>query len=143
MFQLDNCVYYLATLGLKQVTDSYNQTLKEYGATRVQWIALYYIERSDGLRQSELAELMHAKETTIARLTARLVKNGYIERKSDPKDRRAVKLYCTEEGHRMYGKLLPVCDSFYNKIIQDIPQEELDIFRSVLDRLVINSFEAD
>lgn len=143
MFQLDNCVYYLATLGLKQVTESYNQILKDYGATRVQWIALYYIEKSDELRQSELATLMHAKETTIARLTGRLVKNGLIERKIDPKDRRAVKLFCTEEGHRMYTKLLPVCNSFYNKIIQDIPQEELDVFRSVLDRLVINSLDAD
>lgn len=143
MFQLDNCVYYMATLGLKQVTECYNQTLKDYGATRVQWIALYYIEKSDGMRQSELAELMHAKETTIARLTGRLVKNGFIQRKTDPKDRRAVKLYCTEEGHIMYRKLLPVCDSFYQKIIQDIPQEELDVFRSVLDRLVINSFDTN
>lgn len=143
MFQLDNCVYYLATLGLKQVTDCYNKTLKDYGATRVQWIALYYIEKSGGLRQSELAELMHAKETTIARLTGRLVKNGYIVRITDPEDGRAVKLFCTDEGHSMYRKLLPVCNTFYNKIIQDIPQEELDIFRSVMDRLVINSSEAD
>lgn len=143
MFQLDNCVYYLATLGLKQVTDSYNQTLKDYGATRVQWIALYYIEKSEGLRQSDLAAMMHAKETTIARLTSRMVKNGLIERKTDPEDRRALKLHCTDEGHSMFRKLLPVCDSFYNKIIQDIPQKELDIFRSVLDRLVINSLEAE
>ncbi|QEN08625.1 MarR family transcriptional regulator [Oceanispirochaeta crateris] len=139
MFQLDNCVYYIATLGLKKVTDSYNDILKNYGATRVQWIALYYIEKSDGIRRSALAEMMHSQETSIARLINRLVKNGFVERKTDPDDRRAVKIFCTDLGHQMYEKLLPVCDSFYKKIIKDIPKEELETFRSVLDRLVINS----
>lgn len=143
MFQLDKCVYYIATLGLKQVTDRYNQILKGHGATRVQWIALYYIEKSNGIRQTELADLMHAKETTIARLTSRLVKNGLIERTTDPEDRRALILQCTDKGHKMHSKLLPVCNSFYNQIIKDIPEEELDVFRSVLDRLVINSLTAD
>lgn len=143
MFQLDNCVYYLATLGLKKVTDSYNDTLKKYGATRVQWIALYYIEKSEGISQSVLAEMMQAQETTIARLTSRLIKNGFIERKTDPNDRRAVKLYCTDLGHEMYKTLLPVCDSFYQKIITDIPPEELKIFRSVMDRLVLNSIDQE
>ena len=44
MFKLDECVYYIATLGLKKVTDTYNETFKKHGATRVQWIALYYIK---------------------------------------------------------------------------------------------------
>ncbi len=139
MFVLDNCVYYIASLGLKKVTDSYNDTIKSFGATRVQWIALYYIEKSEGIRQTELAEMMHSQETTIARLVGRLIKNGLIERRTDLGDRRAVKLYCTEEGHAMYQRLLPVCDGFYKQIIRDIPQDELEVFRSVLDRLVENS----
>ena len=139
MFVLDNCVYYIASLGLKKVTDSYNDTIRSFGATRVQWIALYYIEKADGIRQTELAVLMHSQETTIARLVGRLIKNGLVERRTDEEDRRAVKLYCTEEGHAMYRRLLPVCDGFYKKIIRDIPQDELEVFRSVLDRLVENS----
>jgi len=139
MFQLDECVYYIATLSLKKVTDSYNDTLKEYGVTRVQWIALYYIEKSEGISQSELADMMHGQESTIARLVGRMIKNGLVERKTDERDRRAVKLYCTPKGHEMYAILLKVCDSFYQNIIRDIPRNELDTFRSVLDRLVENS----
>jgi DNA-binding MarR family transcriptional regulator len=83
--------------------------------------------------------MIHSQETTIARLGGRLVKNGLVERRPDEEDRRAVKLYCTQEGHALYQRLLPVCNGFYQKIIRDIPQDELDVFRSVLDRLVDNS----
>ena len=108
-FKQNSCVYYIASHGLKKITDCYNDTIKAYGATRVQWIALYYIENSDGIRQTELAEQMDSRETTIARLAGRLIKNGLVERRADDNDRRAVKLYCTEEGHAMYKRLLPVC----------------------------------
>ena len=139
MFQLDECIYYLATLGLKKVTDNYNETFRKHGATRVQWIALYYIKKSQGIRQMDLAELMQAQETTIARLINRMVKNGLIERRQDKNDRRAVKLYCTEAGEIKFNELLPVCDDFYCHIIKGIPQKDLDTFRLVLDKLVENS----
>ena len=141
MFKLDDCIYYLATLGLKKVTDTYNETFKKHGATRVQWIALYYIRKSQGIRQMDLADLMQAQETTIARLISRMIKNGLIEKKTDPDDKRAVKLYCTEEGKEKFNELLPVCNDFYCHIIKGITQKDLDTFKMVLDKLVENSLE--
>lgn len=141
MFKLDDCVYYMATLGLKKVTDKYNGTFKKHGATRVQWIALYYIKKSQGIRQMDLAEMMESKETTIARLVNRMEKNGLIEKQQDPHDGRAVKLYCTDQGNELFKVLLPVCSDFFNNIINDIPQEDLTIFKSVLDKLVDNSLK--
>ena len=136
---MDECVYYMATLGLKKVTDTYNETFKKHGATRVQWIALYYIRKSQGIRQMDLADLMQAQETTIARLITRMVKNGLLEKKQCTEDGRAVKLYCTRRGMDMFETLLPVCDDFYRNIIADIPEKDLGIFRNVLDKLVENS----
>lgn len=138
MFKLDDCVYYMATLGLKKVTDSYNNTFKKHGATRVQWIALYYIKKTQGIRQLELATMMESQETTIARLVNRMEKNNLIEKHQDPDDGRAVKLYCTAQGEALFTELLPVCNDFFNNIIIDIPQEDLDTFKTVLDKLVEN-----
>ena len=139
MFKLDDCVYYMATLGLKKVTDTYNETFKKHGATRVQWIALYYIKKSQGIRQMDLADMMESQETTIARLVNRMEKNGLVEKHQDPNDGRAVKLYCTDQGLELFHELLPVCSDFFHNIIKDIPQEDLDTFKSVLDKLVTNS----
>ena len=139
MFKLDECIYYMATLGLKKVTDTYNETFKKHDATRVQWIALYYIRKSQGIRQMDLADLMQAQETTIARLITRMVGNGLIEKRPDQTDKRAVKLYCTKEGKKKFEILLPVCSDFYNNIIRDIPSQDMDTFKRVLDKLVENS----
>ena len=89
----------------------------------------------------DLADLMQAQETTIARLITRMVKNGLIEKRQCSKDGRAVKLYCTRKGVDMFETLLPVCDDFYRNIIVDIPEKDLEIFRNVLDKLVDNSLK--
>ncbi|OQY35252.1 MAG: hypothetical protein B6241_01795 [Spirochaetaceae bacterium 4572_59] len=139
MFKLDDCVYYMATLGLKKVTDTYNKTFIKYGATRVQWIALYYIKKSQGIRQMDLADMMESQETTIARLINRMEKNRLIEKQHDPQDGRAVKLYCTDQGNELFKELLPVCKNFFKNITTDISKEDLDTFKNVLDKLVENS----
>ena len=64
-----------------------------YGLTRAQWAVLAKLERSEGLKQTELAELMEMQPITLTRLIDRLCANDLIERRSDPNDRRANRLY--------------------------------------------------
>ncbi len=60
-----------------------------YGITRAQWAVLAKVERSEGMKQSELAEQMEMQPITLTRLIDRLCDNGWIERRGDDTDRRA------------------------------------------------------
>lgn len=64
-----------------------------YGITRAQWAVLAKLERTEGLKQSELAELMEVQPITLTRLIDRLCHNGLLERRDDAQDRRANRLY--------------------------------------------------
>jgi DNA-binding MarR family transcriptional regulator len=64
-----------------------------HGITRAQWAVLAKLERSEGLKQNELAELMEVQPITLTRLIDRLCDNGLIERRADQQDRRVNRLY--------------------------------------------------
>jgi MarR family transcriptional regulator for hemolysin len=68
---------------------------RHFGMTRAQWAVLLRLERHEGLKQSDLAEILDIQPITLTRLVDRLCDNGLIERRPDPNDRRAKRLYLT------------------------------------------------
>lgn len=64
-----------------------------HGLTRAQWIILIRLEKSPGLSQKELAEILEVEPITVARLIDRLAKGGFVERRDDPADRRVWRLH--------------------------------------------------
>ena len=67
----------------------------QFGITRAQWAVLARLDRFEGLKQSELAEMLDVQPITLTRLLDRLCASGLIERRPDPNDRRANRLYLT------------------------------------------------
>src|SRR5262249_246125 len=66
---------------------------RQFGISRAQWAVLVRIDRNEGLNQSELADMLDLQPITLTRLLDRLADNGLIERRADPHDRRANRLY--------------------------------------------------
>ncbi|MCC8941285.1 MarR family transcriptional regulator [Bradyrhizobium sp. Arg68] len=76
-----------------------------YGITRAQWAVLAKVERSEGMKQTELAELLEMQPITLTRLIDKLCDNGWIERRSDENDRRVNRLYLKKAARPLLGKL--------------------------------------
>lgn len=64
-----------------------------HGITRAQWAVLAKLERYEGLKQTELADLMEMQPITLTRLIDRLCEHGLIERRADAHDRRVNRLH--------------------------------------------------
>ena len=82
-----------------------DQRARQYGMTRAQWAVLFRLDRSEGLKQSELAELLDLQPITLTRLLDRLSDNGLIERRADPNDRRADRLFLTPAARPLLERL--------------------------------------
>jgi len=94
-----------------------DQRARRLGITRAQWAVMARLEHAEGLKQSELAEMLDLQPITLTRLVDRLCANGMVERRADPNDRRAKRLHLTplarplmdrlaELGHDMMGTVL-------------------------------------
>jgi MarR family transcriptional regulator, transcriptional regulator for hemolysin len=77
----------------------------QFATTRAQWSVLARLDRFEGLKQSELAEMLDLQPITLTRLLDRLCSNGLIERRSDPNDRRANRLYLTPAARPLLERL--------------------------------------
>src|ERR1700720_4222275 len=98
---------FLFTLGeLHRLIRAYaDKQAARYGITRAQWAVLAKVERTEGLKQTELAELMEMQPITLTRLIDKLCDNGWIERRSDDTDRRVNRLYLRKAARPLLGKL--------------------------------------
>jgi MarR family transcriptional regulator, transcriptional regulator for hemolysin len=76
-----------------------------YGLTRAQWAVLAKLERTEGLKQTEVADLMELQPITLTRLIDKLCDSGLIERRSDEADRRINRLYLTPAARPLMDKL--------------------------------------
>jgi MarR family transcriptional regulator, transcriptional regulator for hemolysin len=83
-----------------------DQRAREFGMTRAQWAVLSRVERTEGLKQNELAEALDLQPITLTRLIDRLCESGLIERRSDPDDRRAKRLYLTPAARPVLDGLM-------------------------------------
>jgi MarR family transcriptional regulator for hemolysin len=77
----------------------------QFGMTRAQWAVLVRIDRFEGLNQSELAEMLDLQPITLTRLLDKLCDSGLIERRPDPDDRRAKRLFLTAAARPLLKQL--------------------------------------
>src|SRR4029079_11238709 len=78
---------------------------RQFGMTRAQWAVLLRLERHEGLKQSDLAEILDIQPITLTRLVDRLCDNGLIERRPYPNDRRAKRLYLTAAARPLLARI--------------------------------------
>src|SRR5258707_3532335 len=72
-----------------------DQRARQFGMTRAQWAVLARLEHNEGLKQSELAEMLDLQPITLTRLVDRLCTIGMIERIAVPSDSRVKRLSLT------------------------------------------------
>ena len=83
-----------------------DQRARQFGISRAQWVVLMRLDRSEGLKQSELAEVLDLQPISLTRLLDRLADTGLIERRPDPNDRRANRLYLTPAARPLLEQLV-------------------------------------
>ena len=93
---------------------------KERGTTRAQWIVLFRLRQQEGLCQVDLADVLELQPISLVRLLDRLVEHGLLERRPDPKDRRANRLFLTESGRQLVDDLDSLRDAIATDVLRDV-----------------------
>src|ERR1700758_721711 len=112
---------------------------KERGTTRAQWIVLFRLRQNEGLSQVDLADVLELQPISLVRLLDRLVEHGLLERRHDPKDRRANRLFLTAKGRQLVDDLDGLRSDIATDVLHDLPdasvQTSLETLREGKDRI--------
>ena len=112
---------------------------KSRGTTRAQWIVLFRLREQEGLSQVDLAEVLELQPISLVRLLDRLVEHGLVERRSDPRDRRANRLFLTAAGRQLADDLDSLRDDIATDVLQGVPaatvETSLKALRDIKERI--------
>ncbi len=99
---------------------------KARGTTRAQWIVLFRLRQQEGLSQVDLADVLELQPISLVRLLDRLVEHGLLERRHDPKDRRANRLFLTESGRQLVDDLDSLRDAIAIDVLHDTSEDSIE-----------------
>lgn len=93
---------------------------KARGTTRAQWIVLFRLREQEGLSQVDLADVLELQPISLVRLLDRLVEHGLLERRPDPRDRRANRLFLTRSGRQLVDDLDSLRDAIATDVLRGV-----------------------
>lgn len=109
-----------------------------FGLTRAQWRAMKMLYRREGMRQNELAEHLEMEPIAVGRVIDRLQASGFVERRADPHDRRAWRLYVTAQAHEVVDDMERIARELRRDATRGIGYDELHAALAVMERIKTN-----
>ena len=110
----------------------YDRRVKSLGLTRSQWWVLNHLFRGDGVTQTELAETLEIEKATLGRLLDRLEAKGWVRREDDATDRRAWRVYLTDEVGPAMRELRAVAAELRRDALAGLSAAERECFVDTL-----------
>lgn len=117
---------------------AFNARTKDSGITALQWRLLSYLKRYEGVRQGPLAELIEVEPITLSRMVDRLAEAGLVERRADPTDRRAWRLYLTPRAADLLGEMREVAEALNEEAAEGLSAAEREQLAALVERVRAN-----
>jgi len=124
-----------AARALRTVVD---QRAREFGMTRAQWSVLARVQRSEGLKQTDLAAQIDIAPITLARIIDRLSATGLVERRLDPEDRRANRLYLMPAALPVLEQLAATGEAVMREALSGLDEASIHMLSAQLLQIKTN-----
>ncbi len=121
----------------------FEQRAGTLGLTLPQCKVLVYLARSEGISQAQLAESAEIEPMTLVRILDRMESDGWLERRSDPADRRARRLYLKPRSKPLLDDIWRLSDATREEAFAGIPRRRAEQLISILGKIHANVASLD
>jgi MarR family transcriptional regulator for hemolysin len=132
---------YLVTDIARLMTTQYNRIMKPTGLTRAQWRVIIQLNRRNGQTQSELAHVLDMGKVSVGGLIDRLEESHWIERRADPKDRRANRIYLTNKADEINDEMTKTGHMLIDQTLRNLSTDERETLINLLIAVKRNLLE--
>ena len=103
-----------------------------------QWMILGPIWQLESPSQKELGEICLRDKPSITRIIDSLEKKSLVVRVPDQIDHRIKRVVLTKAGKQLFYDVLPIMEKTREEVRGNIPEEEIQIFKNVLSKIIKN-----
>lgn len=105
---------------------AFDEKARLLGMTRPQWQVVSILSVNEGINQGGLAELLEVEPITLGRMVDRLQDAALVERRPDPADRRAWRLFLTDKAQEQLVQLRPLALDTIDAAQEGLSQSDRD-----------------
>ena len=124
----------------RRLDDRLTDHLAHHGLSHSTWSLLMLIHSSPGgsIAPSEASSVLRQSRPHMTRMTDELVERGWVERRTDPKDRRAISISITPLGQQELERLLPTMWGEYEELTAGFSGDEMTQLQSLLRQWLLH-----
>jgi DNA-binding MarR family transcriptional regulator len=122
-------------IALRNMDQLFRQSVQQMGLSVIELYILRALYERDGQHASELARTVGRAATSFTPNLDKLQTKGLIERRPDPADRRAVRIYLTQDGQQLRDDILQSTDRVDEAIREKFSNADFQAFQRVLSGL--------
>ena len=124
-------------VALRNVDQIFRRAVRPLNITVIEWYILRALYEQDGQHASELARAVGRAATSFTPNLDKLEdpKTGLIERRPDPSDRRAVRIYLTEKAHGQRDTVQKIAEEIDRQVASMFSEFDYEKFLDILSAL--------
>jgi DNA-binding MarR family transcriptional regulator len=141
---LKECPFYVVTRASLVMTSAFKKSFAAAGLGKIRpsyLVVLWSLWEREGVRMSDLARAAGLEPSTMTGLLDRMERDGYVVRKADPDDRRALNIHLTEAGREARDTVQRLVQETIALLFDGIDDPEIDATNDVLYRVMDNARE--
>jgi DNA-binding MarR family transcriptional regulator len=124
MIDIEKSIGFLLSKAYQRAFSLFKEEFDRYDLTPPQLGLLAFLWIEDGLSQAELSARSQIDRTTIGGVIDRLEKEGMVERRHHPEDRRAYQVFLTDKGRSMEDELSTVAGRVLGRVTAPLTDQE-------------------
>lgn len=118
-----------------RLEDAHKEVLAAGGPTAAQLEVLCHIVGEPGLNQQELADRLLVTKGNVCTMLDRMERDGLVERRPNPSDRRANSIHPTDKGESRFAQAAPRLEAQIHSEMSELEGDELRRLRKTLGQL--------
>ncbi len=130
---------YLASQMAKGFARSLQQRAARLGFSPGQFPILLELWSEDGLTQKQLLERVDIEQATMANTLSRMERDGLVERRPHPSDKRAQLIFLTSKAAAMQAEAIEAAMAADTDLFKDFRQFERELLLEYIRRILENA----
>jgi len=114
---------------------NFERRAADLNLTLTQCVVLARLSRNQGVSQARLAEIADTDPMALVRMLDRMEQDRWIERRPDPADRRAYRLYLRPSAEAIVDRIWAISDQSRGEALSALSAKERDTMVELLERM--------
>lgn len=138
-----NSAGYLTNHMARLFAQSLREQIAPLGLAPAQFMALLELWNGDGLTQKELVERLDVEQATMANTITRMERDGLVERRPHPGDRRARIIHATDKARCLQAQAIAAAKTINHSFLAALSPDEQMQLLDFMKRIVASRTKRD